>query len=86
MQLERAEGHSQFPSADRQALLDRCRESLLWEPTASPVDLVKQIVEREHEQGKDVQVNSCALREDRLEFSMKERIEILNEAMSRVAR
>ena len=81
-QLERAEGLLRFPSPDRQALLDRCRESLLWEPTTSPVDAVRMFTERVREQGKEVQVNPWALRDDRLELSKAERIAILDEAMS----
>jgi hypothetical protein len=33
-------------------LLDRCRETLLWEPTTSPVDLVQMLTEREREQAR----------------------------------
>jgi len=81
-QLERTGGNLRFPILDRQALLGRCRNLLLWERTTSPVDTIKWLVERDREQGKDVQVNPWALRDDRLEFSRTERIAILDKAVS----
>ena len=81
-QLERAEGSLRFPLLDRAALLDWCRKILLVETTKSPVDTVKMLVERDREQGKDVQVNSWALRHDRLELPTEERRAILDEAVS----
>ncbi len=84
MQLERTEGFLRFPSPDRQAMLDRCRDTLLWESATSPVDTIKLMVERESEQGKNVQVNAWALRDDRLELSRGERLAILDDAISRL--
>lgn len=83
-QLERVEQLVRFPLPDRQALLDRCRDSLLWEPTTSPVDAVRMLAERDREHGKDVRVNPWALRDDRLELSKAERIAILDKAVSRL--
>jgi hypothetical protein len=85
MQLERAEGLLRFPSPDRQALLDRCRESLLREPTASMVDTVRRIAEGDREQGKNVEINPWALRDDRLELPRTERITILDKAMAELS-
>jgi hypothetical protein len=82
MQLDRAEGVLRFPVPDRQALLERCRESLLREPTTSPVDTVRMLTQRDREKGKEVQVNPWALRDDRLELSRAERTTILEKALS----
>ena len=57
---------------------------MIVEATTSPVDTVKMLAERDREEGKDVQVNSWALRDDRLELSTEERKAILDKAMSRL--
>jgi hypothetical protein len=83
-QLDWTKGLLRFPLADRQALLDRCRQMLLQEQHSSPVDTVKMLIERDREQGHEVQVNPWALREDRLEISEEKRLTILNGALSRL--
>lgn len=82
MQLECAEGLLRFPFQDRQTLLDSWRMSLLREAGTSPVDTIKMLAERDRAQGKDVQVNLWALRDDRLQLSNEERKAILDKAMS----
>jgi hypothetical protein len=82
IQLERAEGQLRFPVPDRQILLDRCRTILLQEACNSPIETLKMLVQHDREQGKEVSVNPWALREDRLELSMENRLAILNEAIS----
>jgi hypothetical protein len=82
LQLEHAEGLLRLPVPARQTLLDACRQSLLWEPTTSPVDTVRMLTERDREEGKDVQVNPWALRDDRLELPRAERIAILDKAIA----
>lgn len=81
-QLERAEGLLRFPLPDRQSLLDRCRGMLLWERGSSPVDTVRMLADRDREQGRAVQVNPWALRDDRLELSKEKRMAVLDEVMS----
>jgi hypothetical protein len=81
-QLDRADGLLRFPIPDRQTLLDRCREMVLLERITSPVDTVRMLADRDREQGKEVQVNPWALRDDRLDLSKEERMAILDEVMS----
>jgi hypothetical protein len=83
-QLERTAGVLRFPLPERQALLERCRQMLLREPTTSPAHTVKEMAERERAEGKDVQVNPWALRDDRLELPMERRIAILTNACARL--
>ena len=84
MQLERAGGLLRFPVPGRQALLARCREMLLWQATASPVDTIKTLAESERKEGRDVQVNPWALRDDRVELSPEERAATLEAALLRL--
>ncbi len=52
------------------------------EPTTSPVATIKWLTERERAEGKNVEVNPCALREDRLVLARPERLAILNKAIA----
>lgn len=83
-QLDRAEGLLRFPIPDRQILLGHCREMVLRDRATSPVDTVRMLADRDREQGKEVQVNPWALRDDRLELSKEERMAILDEIMSQL--
>jgi hypothetical protein len=80
-QLERTEGLLCFPIPDREELLERCRQILLLDRPASPVDIVKRLIEQGRAEGRDVHVNPWALRDDRLELSREKRIAILTSAM-----
>lgn len=75
-------GLLRFPFPDRQTLLDSWRKTLLREAGTSPVATVQMLAEHDREQGKDVQVNPWALRDDRLQLSKEERTAILDTAMS----
>jgi hypothetical protein len=81
-QLERTEGLLRFPFPDRQALLDRCREMLLRGQVNSAVDTIQMLTDREREQGKEVHVNTWALRDDRLDLPQEERKAILDNIRS----
>jgi hypothetical protein len=84
MQIEQARGLLRFPLPDRRALLDECREMLLVETTTSPTDTIKMLTERDRAQGKNVEVNPWALRDDRLVLPRAARMAILDKAMSGV--
>jgi hypothetical protein len=81
-QLDMAQGLLQLPIIDRQALLDRCRAMLLWDRSTSPVDTIRMLADHDRAQGKDVEVNPWALRDDRHELSKEDRIAILDQVMS----
>lgn len=83
-QLERTEGLLRFPEADRQTLLDRCRQMLLWEPRTTPVDTVRMLTDRDRAQGNEVEVNALALRDNRLELPIDERVAILDQVTSQL--
>ncbi len=80
--LERTGACLSFPLPARDSLLSSCREMLLQESSTSGVATIKELTDRERALGKDVQVNSWALRDDRLELSKERRSSILNDAMS----
>ncbi len=84
MQLERTNGLLRLPLLDHLALLDRCREMLLREPTSNPLNTLKWLVEQDRQEGKEVQVNPWAMRNDRLDLSGATRRAILDQAMSRL--
>jgi hypothetical protein len=83
-QLERTEGLLTFPMMGRQALLGYWRDALLRDDATDPVEAVRMLVESDRAQGKEVQVNPWALRDDRLELSREERKTILDEVISRL--
>ena len=84
VQLQRAGGLLRFPSQDPRVLLGHCRDILLAEPGASPLSSINMLAKHEREQGKDVQLNPWALRDDRLELSLEHRIAVLDDAISRI--
>ncbi len=85
VQLERTKGLLRFSLPDRPALLNRCRQMLLWEPTTSPLNTMKWLTERDlataKQQGLEVRVNPLVWRDDRLELSRPERLAVLETAM-----
>jgi hypothetical protein len=83
-QIDRTEGLLRFPLRGRQVLLDCCREMLLLEPGTSPISAVETFAAHEREKGKEVQVNTWAFRDDRLQLPREQRIAILEEALARL--
>jgi hypothetical protein len=57
---------------------------LLLEPRTSPISAVETFAAHEREQGKEVQVNTWAFRDDRLQLPREQRIAILEEALARL--
>lgn len=79
-QLATCGGHLSFPDRTPDALFADLRSMLLRQPGGSPADTVLWFAERERANGKVVEVNTNALRDDRVEVPINARTEILHRA------
>jgi len=84
-QLKLAGGLLQFPEPQRQPLLLRCREILLHEVNTSGLNSLLAMRDQADEEGKPIEINPFALRDDRLAISREKRIAILDRAAAEVA-
>ena len=82
-QCERAEGLLCFPSCSRDVLEKRVTEMLLVKSNGTSVDLVLQMAEQSRIEGKNVEINPWALRDDRLNLPIDVRREIVARAIGR---
>jgi hypothetical protein len=85
-QLARTRGLLRLPLPSDQSLEGTIRSRLLAADTASPVQGFQELCERERREGKDVQINPYALRDDRLPISLEDRRRILEAAFSSLHR
>jgi hypothetical protein len=83
-QLDLCGARLRFPYLSRETLEARIGEMLLHEPSASPVDGLLMFADLERREGKEVEINEYALRDDRLGLSGSERARILDRALEAV--
>lgn len=81
-QSERTGGLVKYSPASQQVLIERISEWLLAEPGRSGAELVAEMAERERREGKNVEINPNALRDDRVELSPEVRRRILASAIA----
>jgi hypothetical protein len=79
-QLAACGGLLSFPDRTPDALFADLRSMLLREPGVSPTETVLWFAERERAAGKVVEINTHALRDDRVELPLVTRTEILHRA------
>ncbi|WP_337174586.1 hypothetical protein [Paludisphaera sp.] len=79
-QLAACGGALSFPVRTPSALFDELRSMLLHQRKVSPVETMLRLTERERAAGKTVEINSSALRDERVELAAETRAEILRRA------
>ena len=85
-QEERTKGKLRFPQIKNRILRKNLEDILLRGEGDSPVDKLLEISEKDRQAGKKVEMNSWALRNDRLELNINRKIEILNRAFDELAK
>jgi len=84
-QSDRTKGLLRFPSCARASLEKQVTEMLLWEAARSGVETVLEIAKRSRAEGKEVDINPWALRDDRPELPIDIRRKIVASAIGREA-
>lgn len=80
-QLNFTEGRIRFPERSVEMLRDQVRKMLWHDAQHSPVETLLEFTGKEQEEGKNVQINPWALRDDRLKLDLKERQRIIAEVL-----
>lgn len=76
-QLKATSGKLQFPMRSTEILQQQVKEMLLRDDGRSPVETILEITDKARQEGKDVQINPWALRDDRRELDAAERQRIV---------
>jgi hypothetical protein len=76
-QVDRTKGLLHFPARSRESLEKQVSEMLLIEAGRSGADIVREISEQSRAEGKAIDINPWALRDDRLELPMDVRRKIV---------
>jgi hypothetical protein len=84
LQLAAAGGSLSFPDRTTDALFVELRAMLLRPPGRSPAETVLWLADHEREAGKTVEVNPNALRDDRVEYPVDQRVRILDRVAGRL--
>ena len=80
-QAERTNGLLHFPTCSRASLEKQVSEMLLIEVGRSGADTIREVAELDRAEGKEVEINPWALRDDRLDLSMDVRRRIVARAI-----
>lgn len=83
-QEERTKGKLRFPQPSHQTLRKNIEEILLREEYKSPVEGLLELSQRDRQEGKEVEINPWALRDDRLELNIDRQKEILGCAFAKL--
>lgn len=80
-QLTATAGRIRFPTRSTECLQHQLGEMLLRDYGRSPVEAILEIAKKDRKEGKDVQINPWALKDDRLELDVAERQRIVAVAL-----